>query len=59
MAKKNTFFFSPNKKTKHKRHAKSQTSFNKGSQNYIKSYRDYTFDGICIDVIEVLDFEKI
>ena len=39
MAKKNTFFFSPTKNTKHKRHAKSQTSFNKGSQNYIKSYR--------------------
>ena len=39
MAKKNTFFFSPNKNTKHGRHAKSKTSFNKSAQNYIKSYR--------------------
>ena len=29
------------------------------SKSFIKSYRDYTFDGICIDIIEVLDFEKI
>tara|TARA_B100000941_G_C28491000_1_gene547942 strand:- start:141 stop:920 length:780 start_codon:yes stop_codon:yes gene_type:complete len=30
------------------------------SKSFIKkSYRDYTFDGICNDIIEVLNFEKI
>ncbi len=29
------------------------------SKSFIKLYRDYTFNGICSDIIEVLDFEKI
>ena len=36
---KKVWRFSPVKKTKHKRHAKSGSSFNKGSKNYIKKYR--------------------
>ena len=39
MAKQKGFQFSPNKRRKHKRHSKSQTSFNKGAANYTKAYR--------------------
>ena len=39
MAKQKGFQFTPNKKTKHHKHAKSQTTFNKGAKNYIKQYR--------------------
>ena len=38
MAKK-VWKFSPNKKQKHKRHAKSKTTFTKGANNYVKQYR--------------------
>ena len=38
MAKK-VFSYQPNKNTKHRRHAKSKTSFTKGSNNYVKQYR--------------------
>lgn len=38
MAKK-VWTYTPEKKTKHKRHAKSKTSYKKGTDNYIKKYR--------------------
>ena len=33
------FSFSETKRRNHKRHSKSQTSFSKGADNYIKKYR--------------------
>jgi hypothetical protein len=39
MAKRTLFLFSDTKRRKHERHSKSNTSFNKGSDNYIKKYR--------------------
>jgi|TARA_R100000479_G_scaffold44822_2_gene20680 hypothetical protein len=38
MAKK-VWTHTPEKKTQHKRHAKSKTSHKKGTDNYIKKYR--------------------
>lgn len=38
MAKK-VIIFTPTSPTKHKRHAKSKTSYKKGTDNYIKKYR--------------------
>ena len=38
MAKK-IWTYTPNKKLKHGRHAKSKTSPNKGTTNYVKTYR--------------------
>jgi hypothetical protein len=37
--KKNIFVFESNSKRSHGRHAKSRTTFNKGSNNYTKKYR--------------------
>ena len=40
MARKfQTFKFSANPRKKHERIAKKKTSFNKGSDNYVKKYR--------------------
>jgi hypothetical protein len=37
--KRGQFYFNPTIKKSHGRHAKSKTSFNKGSKNYIKKSR--------------------
>ena len=37
--KRNQFVFTSNPKKSHGRHAKSKTSFNKGSDNYVKKSR--------------------
>jgi hypothetical protein len=37
--KRNQFVFTPNSKKSHGRHAKSKTSYNKGSDNYVKRSR--------------------
>ena len=39
MAKRHMFAFTETSRKKHDRVAKKKTSFNKGSDNYIKKYR--------------------